>query len=226
MAILRNPRKDKYTVIDNYALRDENLSLKARGLLVSMLSMPNNWSFSENGLMTIFPKDGQTSIRSGLKELEQRGYLVRHRARDEHGRISKVEWILYDKPHLENHNLDNHNLDNRPQLNTNKLNTNKLNTEKESTGRGVSRTAYGEYGWVKLSDEEHARLISEYGETEVRRAITYIDEYAQSTGNKNKYKDWNLVLRKCIRDGWGKQAGVQTKRTVQTEDGGSIRLYD
>lgn len=204
MAILRNPHKHKFTVVDNYALRDENLSLKSRGLLVSMLSLPDDWTFSENGLMEIFPKDGQTSIRSGLKELEQQGYLVRNRTRDEHGRISKVEWIIYDKPHFENHNLVNHSLENRPQLNTNELNTELSNT-KESTRKRVTRKAYGEYGWVKLSEEEHTRLINEYGEAEVQRAITYIDEYAQSTGNKNKYKDWNLVVRKCIRGGWGKQ---------------------
>lgn len=50
MAILRNPTKGKFTVVDNYALRDENLSLKSRGLLVTMLSLPDNWQFSENGL--------------------------------------------------------------------------------------------------------------------------------------------------------------------------------
>lgn len=217
MAILRNSQKDKFTVVDNYALRDEKLSLKARGLLVSMLSLPDNWSFSENGLMVIFPKDGQTSIRSGLKELEQQGYLVRNRTRDEHGRISKVEWILYDKPHFENHNLVNHSLENRPQLNTNKLNTDLSSTERESTRKRVSRTSYGEYGWVKLSEEEYTRLINEYGEAEVQRAITYVDESAQSNGNKNRWKDWNLVLRKCIRNGWGK-SGVNNGTNEHKRD--------
>lgn len=228
MAILRNPRKDKYTVVDNYALRDENLSLKARGLLVSMLSLPDNWSFSENGLMAIFPKDGQTSIRSGLKELEQQGYLVRNRTRDEQGRISKVEWILYDKPHFENHNLVNHSLENRPQLNTNKLNTDLSSTEKESTRKRVTRTSFGEYGWVKLSDEEHTRLVNEYGESEVQRAIAYVDESAQSNGNKNKWKDWNLVIRKCIRNGWGKsqQQMPKNSRVVTLDNGESMKLYD
>lgn len=49
MAILRNPNRGKFTVVDSYALRDDNLSLKARGLLVTMLSLPDNWQFSENG---------------------------------------------------------------------------------------------------------------------------------------------------------------------------------
>ena len=61
----------------------------------------------------------------------------------------------------------------------------------------------GEYGWVKLTDEEFNRLQQELGDAELQRCIAYIDESAQSTGNKNKWKDWNLVIRKCSRDGWG-----------------------
>lgn len=80
----------------------------------------------------------------------------------------------------------------------------------ESTRKRVTRTEYGEYGWVKLSEQEHERLVNEYGMSEVNRAIKYIDESAQRNGNKNKWKDWNLVLRTCISDGWGKKQ-PQTK---------------
>ncbi len=62
---------------------------------------------------------------------------------------------------------------------------------------------YGEYGWVLLTNEQYARLLAELGEAELQRCITYIDESAQSTGNKNRWKDWNLVLRKCSKNGWG-----------------------
>ena len=61
----------------------------------------------------------------------------------------------------------------------------------------------GEYGWVKLTDEEFERLRHELGDEELQRCIAYIDESAQATGNKNKWKDWNLVIRKCNRDSWG-----------------------
>lgn len=56
-----------------------------------------------------------------------------------------------------------------------------------------------------LSDAELERLLKEYGKPEVDRAIAYIDEAAQSSGNKNRWKDWNLVVRRCIREGWGKR---------------------
>lgn len=135
MAILRNPNKEKFTVVDNFVLRDNRISLKARGLLITMLSLPDNWEFSENGLCSIFPKDGQTSIRSGLKELEENGYLIRNRARDEKGRMSRVDWIIFDYPHFENPNLDIPNCENRPQLNTKGLNTEKRNTNREERKR-------------------------------------------------------------------------------------------
>lgn len=84
-----------------------------------------------------------------------------------------------------------------------------LEKEKESkrskahTLESVEKIKLGEYGWVKIKQDEYNRLISDYGESEVKRAIRYIDESAQSSGNKNKWKDWNLVVRRCIREGWG-----------------------
>lgn len=62
---------------------------------------------------------------------------------------------------------------------------------------------YGEYGWIRLTDTEHSRLLADLGLTELQRCIRYVDESAQSTGNKNKWKDWNLVLRRCSRQQWG-----------------------
>ena len=66
-----------------------------------------------------------------------------------------------------------------------------------------TRHKYGEFGWVKLTDEEYQRLLRDMGEAELRRCITYVDESAQSSKNKNKWSDWNLVVRRCHRDGWG-----------------------
>ena len=68
---------------------------------------------------------------------------------------------------------------------------------------------FGQYGWVKLTEEEHKRLNKDLGPEELSRCITYIDESAQSNGNKNKWKDWNLVIRRCHREGWGKRPQAQ-----------------
>ena len=73
--------------MSNYHLRDPNLSNKARGLLSTMLSLPDNWDYTTRGLAKIC-KDGVDGITAQLKELEQYGYLVRHRIRDSNGRIT------------------------------------------------------------------------------------------------------------------------------------------
>jgi hypothetical protein len=65
------------------------------------------------------------------------------------------------------------------------------------------KRSYGQYGWVKLTDAEYQRLVDEFGERVISHYITYIDESAQSNGNKNKWKDWNLVIRRAIKGKWG-----------------------
>lgn len=67
----------------------------------------------------------------------------------------------------------------------------------------VKRKRRGEHGWVLLSDEEYGRLCKDLGESEAKRCIAYVDEIAQSTHNKAGWKDWNLVVRRCRREGWG-----------------------
>ena len=67
----------------------------------------------------------------------------------------------------------------------------------------VERHKYGDYGWVRLTNAEYSRLVTELGPTELARCISYLDTSAQSTGNKNRWKDWNLVIRRCHREGWG-----------------------
>ena len=134
MAILRNASKGKYTVLNNGIFRDENLSAKSLGILAKMLSLPDNWEFSETGLCSIFKKDGRSSIRSGLKELEQNGYLVRSRVRDESGKLTSAEWTVSDKPMFENPMsenpmLENPMLENRTQYNTKEYNTKEFITK-------------------------------------------------------------------------------------------------
>lgn len=62
---------------------------------------------------------------------------------------------------------------------------------------------YGSYGWVRLTADQYAKLVSDLGQAELDRCIGYIDESAQSSGNKNRWKDWNLVVRRCSREKWG-----------------------
>ena len=92
---------------------------------------------------------------------------------------------------------------NATELRTKNLELRTKNIESSKGADAPTKTAFGEYGWIKLTDAQHNKFIADFGESEFNRCVTHIDESAQSTGNKNKWKDWNLVLRRCQRDKWG-----------------------
>ena len=101
MAVFRVEKTKDFTVMSNHHLRNVSLSLKAKGLLSLMLSLPDNWDYTTKGLAHIC-KDGVDSISSTIKELEKHGYLTRHRLRDAHGRLGDIEYVIHEKPVLPN----------------------------------------------------------------------------------------------------------------------------
>ena len=93
MAVFRVERTRDYTVMCNHHLKDSNLSLKAKGLLSMMLSLPDEWNYTTRGLATIC-KEGVDAIGKTLKELELAGYIIRRQLRGKDGRISDTEYTL------------------------------------------------------------------------------------------------------------------------------------
>ena len=93
MAVFRIERTRDYTVMSNHHLRNANLSLKAKGLLSMMLSLPEDWNYTTRGLAKIC-KEGVDAIGAALRELEAAGYIVRHKLRDRQGRISDTEYVI------------------------------------------------------------------------------------------------------------------------------------
>jgi len=98
MAVFRIEKNRNYTVMSNVHLKDRGISLKAKGLLSVILSLPEDWNYTTRGLAAIC-KEGVDSIGAALRELESAGYLIRHRLRDKGGRISDTEYIVYESPH-------------------------------------------------------------------------------------------------------------------------------
>lgn len=158
MAVFRVEKTKDYTVMANHHLRNTELSLKAKGLLSLMLSLPDNWDYTTKGLSCIC-KDGIDSINATIKELETSGYLIRRRIRNDKGQLTTTEYTIFEKPQKvdttdvppkrENPTLDNPVLEkpkletpilenpkqgqpilgNPHQLSTNKLKTDLLNKE-------------------------------------------------------------------------------------------------
>ena len=142
MAVFRIERTRDYTVMSNHHLRNANLSLKAKGLLSMMLSLPEDWNYTTRGLAKIC-KEGVDAIGAALRELEAAGYIVRHKLRDRQGRISDTEYVIYEQPQLrkpdtdspdtENPYMDKPDTEKPAELNIEKSNTQKSITDGSST---------------------------------------------------------------------------------------------
>lgn len=206
MAIMRNRTQQGYTNVNNSIFRDKRLSLKARGLLCTMLSLPDCWEFSENGLQSILPADGKTSIRTALKTLEECGYLVRRQLREK-GKMAGWEWEIFDtsqnaeKPQSENPITENPKSENRPQLITNQSTTKESKKVRKSNSFDVIIDAYtnspdtkellGE--WLQNRKAKRAAMT----DNAIKRNIAKLDAYAaQSNMSVDDY------LAEVIRRGW------------------------
>lgn len=97
MSVFRVEKTKNYTVMSNYHLRDTSLSYKARGILSTILSLPDNWDYTLAGLAKI-ANDGAASVRAGIVELEKAGYITRSQGRNEKGIFGKNIYNVYEIP--------------------------------------------------------------------------------------------------------------------------------
>ena len=144
MAVFRVEKNRGYTVMSNHHLRNKDLSLKAKGLLSQMLSLPEDWDYTLSGLSYI-NRESIDAIRTAVWELEKAGYILRRQGRDEKGKMTAIEYTIYEqpqpmlenpipgKPMLENPTTDNPTSENPMQLNKDISRTNLPKKEKSNT---------------------------------------------------------------------------------------------
>lgn len=140
MAVFRVERNKGYTVMSNHHLRNKDLTLKAKGLLSQMLSLPEDWDYTLAGLSHI-NREKIDAIREAVRELERVGYIIRSRERDEKGRLRGADYVIYEQPQppisdlptLENPILDNPTLEKPTQDNPTLENPTQLNKEIQRT---------------------------------------------------------------------------------------------
>ena len=183
MAVFRIEKTRDYTVMSNHHLRNTNLSLKAKGLLSLMLSLPENWDYTTKGLARIC-KDGVDSICAGVRELEEQGYVIRERVRNPNGQLGAIEYTILEqprplereKPERENPVLDNPILgspvlEEPEQGNPAQLNTKESSKQKSKTdlsGTELSNPIqsnppiYEDNVSGKLSDDRFAKMSRRY----------------------------------------------------------------
>ena len=203
IAELKKSLQRGYTHVNNEIFHDRELSYKAKGLFCQMLSLPNNWDFKENSIKAL-STDGISSVRSGLKELMNKGYLIREPIR-EGNLIVDWQYTLIDSPrNLENLKIENLKIENLKLENLNpiKLNNNSTKKELNKNNINVCKHKYGEFQHVLLTDKEHTHLIELYGDS-LDEHIKILDEYIETSGKK--YKNHSLVIRKWVHDEWMKR---------------------
>ena len=172
MATFRVNKTSDYTVISNYHLKEKGMSLKAKGLLTLMLSLPENWDYSISGLASICAEN-ETAIKTGLNELKKFGYLRISKIFPNKKRGNKkIEYVyeIFEKPlkedkrqkeqKTEEQTLESQGVENQGQLSTKELNTNKLNTKEVSTKEYIyvknefSRVCEEiKNNWIKIAHE-------------------------------------------------------------------------
>ncbi|MEG0049965.1 MAG: DUF6017 domain-containing protein [Clostridia bacterium] len=197
MAVFRIEKTKDYTVMANHHLKNRELSLKAKGLLSMILSLPESWNYTTRGLASIC-KEGVDCIGAALKELEDAGYIMRNRLRDEKGRITDTEYVIFETPNPNRQQApttsqpanrpdtalphtaqpctakpytDEQSTEKTPQLNTNESNKDQIKYENQSINPITN---------VSRSSKPNPSLADEYRRT-VRRNIDYDDLTENST---------------------------------------------
>lgn len=189
MAVFRIERTKDYTVMSNYHLKDKRLSLKAKGLLSQMLSLPEDWDYTLTGL-THINRESKDAIRTALQELEKCGYLHRRQTTDATGRFSSNEYIIRetptdfpvepssDEPLTGNPTTGKTLTGNPTQLNTNIQNTNQSNTYSNpslpsSPPPGGRMETMGSEGMSQMNIEKARELIQD------RIGYTVLPDYGE-----------------------------------------------
>lgn len=220
MATIRVHKTKNYTVMSNTHLRDKNLSLKAKGLLCVMLSLPDNWDYSIAGLVAI-SKENETAVKSALNELRDNNYVVvtkENPTKSNGGRI-KYTYEVYEEPHkqkvekqpIENLGVECQQVENRGQLNTNRLSTGKLNTENKYALSESKDSSKGDiYAFSAEKGESESDVIknlavefvdcepSDWRIEELKHIIGYFLEQYGKTQNMNHIRITEQALTKIV----------------------------
>lgn len=199
--VVRVNKTKNYTVMSNHHLIDRNLTLKAKGLLSVVLSLPEDWEYSVSGLASI-SKEKETSINSALRELKENGYLVITKKlpnQTTSGRI-EYEWDFYEIPKtaeqegkkqdLENLGLEFLRLENQAQLNTNIENTNKENTKEISIIGQPNKKSF-----VAPTVEEVAEYCKERNsDVDPEKFVAYYASQKWKKANGRPVADWKACV--------------------------------
>ena len=177
MSTFRIEKTRNYTIMSNHHLQNRNLSLKAKGLMSLLLSLPDDWVHTLSGLAQI-STEGVDAIRMAIRELEQEGYIVRKRIRNANGQLGRMEYVVYEHPQAATVSsepdsaspaLEEPMLENPTLLNTNRVNKNK---EKKNELNTYPANPYQSIPNQSICGHEQPGMVAQYKEL-VQNHIEY-----------------------------------------------------
>ena len=190
MSVFRVHKTKNFSIISNLHFKEKGMSLKAKGLLSLMLSLPDDWNYSVSGLVKL-SKDGKDSVMSALGELEEFGYLERIRTIDSKGRFSGIEYNIFeqsqpkkpiaDNQQAENENVENENAEKPPQLKTNKI--------KELKNKDIK----------ELSTNEFEGVLEDIVDLELKELYKDYIEMREQMGSPLTKRGLTMLIDRCDR---------------------------
>lgn len=247
MSVVRVHKNANFTVMSNYHFKEKKMSLKAKGLLSLMLSLPDDWNYSISGLVTL-SKDGKDSVMSALAELEEFGYLVRNRTINNKGQFSGIEYNIYEQPQRDNPSAetqkadnqqeDNANTDKPPQLIT-KLTKDLSNKEFKKSNKKTKSTDLSIFNeiLVEIKDNELTQLYKDFIEhREIMGAPLTVRAFAMLVDRCERISNFDIEIQKqlietAIVSGWKnlfapKEQKQEEKKVYNREKRYSSTGYD
>lgn len=231
-------KRSGFTIINNGVLNNTQLSWKAKGLFAYLWSQSDSWDFYEVEVLK-HSTDGRASLRAGLKELEEHGYLKRYRNRDDKGILRESKWILSEQPMFDFPKLDKPTLDNRTLTNTNYNNTNNNNTDKNEAVVDTSlvnivdqpeEESIDDDGFGKIVEfyQENFGLLNSYLAEELRQTYDEWDSQSEDPGGiiikamqialEKNVRTWKFVLG-VLRQWEGKAHTLADVEALEAEHG-------
>ena len=199
--------ENNFTLVCNTWLKDPNLSAKAKGILCFMQSVSDDWEYSINGLATQF-NDGVESIRSGVKELVDAGYITWQRHRDEQGRVRGNDVFLHEKP-IKQQDQQSENTSSRFSLIGAECNNKiKTLTNKRSINDNTNVLSLDTSVETVKSNNETSLQKTTYGSERINQAFTWWQEafgYELKPSQANRRAVWNMLRAKNKGEQWVKQ---------------------
>lgn len=204
MAILKNNLKENFSIVPNEVITSNEPNDGEYRLLMYLYHLPNDWEVNQEYLANKLGLS-RVQINRRISNLKTKKFIEIIKIK-----IGQNKWkydYILNIPNVSE--MQHQQMLQQQMLQPTNTNYNKelniTNIKKEN----IKRKKYGFYGRVLLTDEEHKKLNEEFTEDYIIKIIKYLDEYIQSNNNKNKYKDFNLVIRKAIRENWFKNQIIQ-----------------